>query len=138
MTTLGVCAVDPRTEQDARERIERAGFGTRVPTYRVSSYWRGKQHTRVQPLFPGYVFTYLEDGWGMLSEIEGVRPIYRLGNPSLCSPKDEEELLRLEKHCLLGDFNKVQAQPRSPAGRFKRQKKRRPRPRPGKRLRAAA
>jgi hypothetical protein len=100
-----------------------------VPSYRTSFYWRGRQYTRLRALFPGYVFAYLGDGWGMLNEIEGVRPVYRAGRLSRCSGADAERLAQLEKHCLLGDFNRAQIR-NAP----EKLRKRRRRPRHGKRV----
>lgn len=137
MTTLGICAVRSGSERQAQRDIERAGFGTRLPSFRVAFNRHGSQHVQLRPLFPGMVFTYLEPGYGDLDEIEGVRVLKIAGQPLWIRGIDAEELNRLERHCLLGDFNKVKAQPRNGYGQFK-QRRRRRRPRPGKRLRSAA
>lgn len=137
MTTLGICAVRSGSERQAQRDIERAGFGTRIPSFRVAFNRHGGQHVQLRPLFPGMVFTYLEPGYGDLDEIEGVRVLKIAGQPLRIRGADGEELNRLERRCLFGDFNKVRVQPnRNGFGQFK-QRKRRRRPRPGKRLRQA-
>lgn len=134
---LGVCVVRGGSEREAQADIERAGFGTRVPAFRMAYDRQGRRQVQIRPLFAGYVFTYLEPGYGALDEIDGVTVLKISGAPMRITGKDEERLAELERHCLLGDFNRVKY--RSPDGRFAKkqfiQKKRRRRPRPGKRLR---
>lgn len=113
--TLGICAVRSGSERQAQRDIERAGYGTRIPSFRVTFNRNGIDHVRVRALFPGMVFTYLDQGDGDLDAIEGIRLLRNGERLLLIRGKDEEELNRLERHCLLGDFNKVS---RNKAGQF--------------------
>lgn len=119
MTTLGICAVRSGSERQAQRDIERAGFGTRNPTYRVGFNRLGNRHVQLRSLFPGMVFADLQPGYGALDELEGVRVLKIGGKPLIIKGKDEERLARLELHGLLGDFNKErQKQPRNGFGQF--------------------
>lgn len=129
---LGICAVRSGSEREAREEIERLGYGVRMLTYRASVYRRGRRYVQVRPLMPGYLFPRLRAGWGEISEIDGVKVLTLAEKPLCVSSGDADRLDALERHCILGDFNKVQHQPSS--GRTK-QKKRRRRPRRGKIIR---
>jgi hypothetical protein len=112
MFDLGICAVQSGLERKLQRDIERLGFGTRLPSYRVTV---GDQ-TRFRSLFPGLVFTVLAPGWGDLNDLEGVRVLTNECGPLLLRSADEEKLNRIELDCLLGEFNRVQA--RNSAGRF--------------------
>lgn len=121
---LGVCAVHPGTERRAQRDIERAGFGTRVPSYRVSSWRHGRRVVQLRPLFPGYVFPALGRGWGELTAIDGVTVLTNAGEPLRICGRDEERLAELERHCMLGDFNRAQYRTTGEARRRKRKPRR--------------
>lgn len=112
---LGICAVSASTQRRAQLDIERAGFGTRVPSFRVAFKRQGEQ-VQVRALFPGLVFTYLRPGYGVLNDIDGVRVLQNGDQPLRIVGNDEEKLNKLELDCLLGEFNKVQI--RNAAGRY--------------------
>lgn len=109
---LGVCAVKSGSERKLREDIERAGFGTRLLSFRVTTGDRCTERS----LIPGLVFTYLKPGYGVLDEIDGVRVLRTGGLPIRIFGRDEERLDTLELGCLMGEFNRVKA--RNAAGRF--------------------
>lgn len=133
---LGICAVRGGLERKAQQDIERAGFGTRLPSFRVASTRHGRRQIALRPLFSGYVFTYLSPGYGALDEIEGVRLLRsEAHDPLVIEGRDEDKLARLELDCLVGDYNCVKH--RNAAGQFiptikvEPSKKRRTRPRRG-------
>lgn len=113
---LGICAVYAGAQRRAQRDIERAGFGTRVPSFRVSFYREGQRQVQIRPLFPGMVFTYLSPGYGTLDKIEGVRVLKNGEQPLRIVGPDEDRLAELERDCLLGEFNKIRF--RNVAGRF--------------------
>lgn len=113
MTALGICAVQSGSERRAQRDIERAGFGTRLPSYRVSV---GDQPARIRPLFPGMIFADLAPGYGSLNEIEGVRILANAQGPLRLYGADAERFDQIELACLMGEFNRIQF--RNPAGRF--------------------
>lgn len=114
--SLGICAVYAGAQKRAQRDIERAGFGTRMPSFRVAFDRQGQRQVQVRPLFPGLVFTYLGPGYGVLDDIEGVRVLKNGGQPLIIKGADEDRLGKLELDCLLGEFNKVRF--RNVAGRF--------------------
>jgi len=109
---LGICAVRSGRERKSQEEIERAGFGTRLLSFRVVTGDRQSERA----LFPGLVFTYLDAGYGVLDEIEGVRVLRNQGQPLRVFGPDEDRLAAIELGCLMGEFNRVQA--RNTAGRY--------------------
>lgn len=113
---LGICTVSASARFRAQRDIERAGFGTRVPSFRVSFDRQGNSRVQVRPLFPGLIFTYLGPGYGVLDEIEGVHVLSNGGHPLRIVGRDEERLAQIELGCLMGEFNKVQT--RNTAGRY--------------------
>lgn len=125
--TIGIATVWPGGEREAQHEIERIGFGTRVLTFRSATFLRGKRYVRLRPLFPGYVVPALGPGWGAINDIEGVMVLADAnGAPRRVSERDETRLNELERHCLFGDFNKVDY--RRANGQFERkQRKRKPR-----------
>jgi hypothetical protein len=133
MSDIGIATVWPGGEREAQHEIERAGFGTRVLSFRSATFLRGKRYVRLRPLFPGYVVPALGPGWGAINEIEGVMVLTDAnGAPRRVSGRDEARLNELERHCLFGDFNKVEA--RRANGQFSEHKRRR-KPRRSKRAR---
>jgi hypothetical protein len=128
---LGLATVRPAAEVKARDEIERAGFGTRVLSYRSAFYRKGKRYVRVRPLIPGYVMPALGPGWGAINDIEGVKVLADAnGAPLRICGRDADRLNELERHCLFGDFNKVEYRSGDGANR----KPRRRRPRKSKRI----
>lgn len=113
MSDLGICVVQSGSERRAQRDIERAGFGTRVPSFRVTI---GNQPARIRSLFPGMVFTYLTPGYGDLNEIEGVRVLTNNQGPLRLVGADAKRLDEIERDCLFGNHNRVKA--RNSAGRF--------------------
>lgn len=118
------------TEREIRSAIEKTGRGAFVPTH-VRGWFQGK-HKRVRehPLMPGYVLFSLpvgDFGWGeFIYNIYGERRARVLGQVS-----DEDRVADLMIAHATGRHNAIQS--RDKTGRFRR--KRRRRPRPGKRLR---
>lgn len=51
-----VLTVAPRHELSVKQHLERKGFESAVPTYRVRRRWSDRVRTIALPLFPGYVF----------------------------------------------------------------------------------
>jgi transcription antitermination factor NusG len=106
-TILAVCVTVPGAEERAQRSIEHNGFGTRTLTYRSNFYRLGKRQVLRRPLFPGYVFPELGDGWGMITGTEGVQLVLMSnGKPMGIVGKDAERLANLELRCLMGEFSK--------------------------------
>lgn len=78
----------PRQERKAEAHLENQGFEVFLPRMRARSRLRGKWTTRIEPLFPRYLFVRLEeftDDWSTIRSTRGVIGLVRFGNefPSL-------------------------------------------------------
>lgn len=72
----------PRSEQKAKTHLEEQGFKTYLPCYQARKT-RKKNSDVVKPLFPGYLFLYLdeqEDNWAPIRSTPGVSRLVRFGN----------------------------------------------------------
>jgi transcription antitermination factor NusG len=127
------CYTQPGQEHKARAGIEAAGFGAFVPTFVRKGMFRGRLQTVERPLISRYIFVSIDESNG-----EHIGEIHRElidGVSHMIGRVDDEDVHRLAVDHALGRFN-VQTH-RDPSGRFAKYQKRRPRPRPGKRLRDA-
>jgi hypothetical protein len=125
------CYTLPGAEHKARAGIENVGFGTFLPTFVRKGMFRGRLTETVNPLISRYVFVAIdhanEEQIGEIHQelIDGVSHIV--------GQVRDAEMHRLVMAHASGTFNVVTH--RDNSGRFARYGKRRPRPRPGKRLR---
>ncbi len=74
----------PRDEQRALLNLEQQGYECYLPTRKAERLRRGKIHILEEPLFPRYLFIYLETGmlakgWGAIRSTRGVSGLVRFG-----------------------------------------------------------
>jgi len=72
----------PKSEQIAKENLERQGFETYLPLILGVVKRRGKTTKSIQPMFPRYLFIYLSDktdDWGPIRSTLGVSALVRFG-----------------------------------------------------------
>ncbi|NVK42629.1 MAG: transcription/translation regulatory transformer protein RfaH [Oceanospirillaceae bacterium] len=65
----------PRQEERARENLENQGYDCFAPKLSAERIRRGKRQTVVEPMFPGYLFIYLDqvaDNWRPIRSTRGV------------------------------------------------------------------
>lgn len=87
----------PRQEERARENLERQGFQAYLPKFSVKRRLRGKWRSSVEPLFPGYLFIYINPEETSLSPIHstlGVSDLVRFGHQLVPVPESVIEYLR--------------------------------------------
>jgi transcriptional antiterminator RfaH len=71
----------PQSEQKAKVHLEEQGFETYLPLFRTRKT-RKKNSDAVKPLFPGYLFLFLdeqEDNWAPIRSTPGVSRLVRFG-----------------------------------------------------------
>lgn len=131
MSYWAICQITSVRAHRVRSDIERAGCGTFMPTYASVSYARGERSACERPLMPGYLF-FATDGndWGKLAAIDGVhRVLTSAGQPGRVN---DEDMCRLVLAHATGEHNAVEV---ATIEYFRPKRKRRPRP--GRRMRAA-
>jgi transcriptional antiterminator RfaH len=72
----------PRSEQLAKENLERQGYDTYLPLILGRARKRGKTIKLIQPMFPRYLFIHLSDqtdDWGPIRSTLGVSTLVRFG-----------------------------------------------------------
>lgn len=72
----------PKSEQLAKENLERQGFETYLPLILGRKKKRGKSVKCIQPMFPRYMFIYLSqetDDWGPIRSTLGVSTLVKFG-----------------------------------------------------------
>lgn len=87
----------PRQELVARNNLMRQGYETYLPLMRKSRRKKGKPITAVAPMFPRYLFVYLDrqtDDWGPIRSTLGVVSLVRFGHMPAHVPDDFVRMLR--------------------------------------------
>ena len=72
----------PKSEQLAKENLERQGYETYLPLILGRAKRRGKTIKSIQPMFPRYLFIFLSDqtdDWGPIRSTLGVSTLVRFG-----------------------------------------------------------
>lgn len=72
----------PRQEVLAKENLERQGYSAYLPQIRLNKRLRGKWQSKVEPMFPRYLFVELtpfQDDFGPLRSTRGVSSVVRFG-----------------------------------------------------------
>ena len=72
----------PKSEQLAKENLERQGYEAYLPLILGRAKKRGKTVKSIQPMFPRYLFIYLSDqtdDWGPIRSTLGVSTLVRFG-----------------------------------------------------------
>lgn len=130
-----VCQVLSHRAPRVREEIEKIGHGAFVPTYQRRRIVAGRLFEKEVPLMPGYLF-FLSDPneWGAIGAIDGVFRV--LANCGAASRVSFKEMERMLVDSFVGAHDDKQATVQD-GSQYRRYSKRRRRPRPGKRLRAA-
>ena len=132
------CYTLPGLEHKAREGIEDAGFGAFLPTYAKAWYRDGKLCAREQPLLSRYVFIAMPEGddtWGKLNDVDGIHRV--LTNDNTPIRIAECDVSRLMLAHATGSEDVVQYGDKSTKYvPIVRRKKRRPRPRSLRSLKA--
>ena len=131
MSYWAVIHTKVQAETDARRSVEALGYGAFLPYYK-QGYWRGEQlRFREKPLLPRYVLAKLPEGaeWSTLNHADGVgRILMDAGTPARVSDAEVASLMLAHAR---GAYNTAPPR-RDAAGRFRKHKKRRRRPRHGK------
>jgi transcriptional antiterminator RfaH len=78
MTHWIVAQTLSQRENLAKQHLERAGFETYLP--RIKARTRTKRKSRIVPLFPSYVFVYINGFWGSIMRTIGVTRVIRNGD----------------------------------------------------------
>lgn len=114
----------PRQERVARTNLERQGYRTYLPLARQVRRRHGRRLPTVAPLFPRYLFVYLDreiDNWAPIRSTLGVVSLVRFGQVPAPVPDDLVEFLRAREdadglHALSVDDYKSGARVRITAG----------------------
>ncbi|NVK02881.1 MAG: transcription/translation regulatory transformer protein RfaH [Oceanospirillaceae bacterium] len=83
----------------AQAELENQGFDTYLPQIEVEKPVRGKLTTKLEPLFPGYLFIYLsevESNWRPIRSTRGVAKIVSFGNSPAVVPADAVAAIRAQ------------------------------------------
>lgn len=86
----------PQKELVARENLERQGYEVYLPMARLRRRRMGKGVTRIEPLFPRYLFIHLDtktDNWSPIRSTLGVNNIVKFGMYPSAVPEKLIELL---------------------------------------------
>jgi transcriptional antiterminator RfaH len=81
----------PRQETVARENLERQGYKTYLPLVSQTRRRQGRRVTTVGPMFPRYLFIYLDsrsDNWAPIRSTRGVVSLVRFGQAAAKVPDD--------------------------------------------------
>ena len=88
----------PRREELARVNLERQGFTAYLPWVRQVRHRLGRSITRVEPLFPRYLFLHLDavnDNWAPIRSTLGVSSLIRFGEEPAAVPAELVEAIRV-------------------------------------------
>ena len=97
----------PRAEKLAQENLQRQEFNTYLPLMKETHRHRGKYVSRIEPMFPRYLFIQLNcttDNWAPIRSTLGVSSIVRFGTYPMQVP---ESLLETLQQC--EDENGIQS-----------------------------
>lgn len=87
----------PKSEELAKENLERQGYETYLPLILGKTRKRGKTIQTIQPMFPRYLFIHLSDqtdDWGPIRSTLGVSALVRFG---IIPARVPERLIKLLK-----------------------------------------
>lgn len=88
----------PNSHNIAERNLRRQGFDIFLPLKQETTKIRGHFKDRLRPLFPGYIFIWIDIRWGCWRQLDstyGVSRIVRAGNTPLAVPGDVVERLQL-------------------------------------------
>ncbi|MFT7529286.1 MAG: transcriptional antiterminator RfaH [Gammaproteobacteria bacterium] len=95
-----LCYTKPRSEQQASVNLQRQGYINYLPLYRESRNQRGKLVTKIEPMFPRYIFVALDtetDNWAPIRSTFGVSALVRFGlKPALVADELISILMKKE------------------------------------------
>ncbi len=86
----------PQKEQLARENLERQGYEVFLPMARLRRRRMGRGVTRIEPLFPRYLFIHLDsrtDDWSPIRSTIGVNNLVKFGMYPSAVPAELIELI---------------------------------------------
>jgi transcriptional antiterminator RfaH len=72
----------PRSEELARDNLQRQGYETYLPLMKASRRRRGRYYTNIEAMFPRYLFIHLDseyDNWMPIRSTLGVTQLVRFG-----------------------------------------------------------
>ncbi len=87
----------PRAEKLAQENLQRQEFVTYLPLIQETHRIRGKYASRIEPMFPRYLFIQLNcttDNWSPIRSTLGVSSIVRFGTYPMQVPESLLEILQ--------------------------------------------
>src|SRR4030065_2468428 len=87
----------PRQEEVALTNLVRQGYGAYLPRVREARKRQGRRIMVVDPLFPRYLFIYLDthtDNWGPIRSTLGVASLVRFGQEPACIPDELIDFLK--------------------------------------------
>jgi transcription antitermination factor NusG len=124
------CQTMPGREHLIRADIEEGGRGAFLPTLARTWVRDGKLCATEAPAVAGYVFfRTTPDGWGQVSNIEGVQRV--LVNDGLAMRVSNDDMARMVLGHAMGEHNLLEAH----VARVKAGRRRSKKPRPCKRIR---
>lgn len=91
----------PRSEQLAQENLQRQQFVTYLPRVKETRRHRGKYVSKIEPMFPRYLFIQLNcttDNWSPIRSTLGVSSIVRFGSYPLQVPESLLDVLRINEN----------------------------------------
>jgi transcriptional antiterminator RfaH len=90
----------PHKDEVAEENLDRQGYDVYRPLAKRLHKSRGKMVTRVESLFPRYMFIHLDggihDNWAPIRSTLGVNTLVRFGKANLPTPVPESLILTLK------------------------------------------
>jgi len=87
----------PRQEEVAQTNLVRQGYGVYLPHVREARKRQGRRMMLVEPLFPRYLFIYLDthtDNWGPIRSTLGVASLVRFGQEPARIPDELIDFLK--------------------------------------------
>src|SRR4030066_2182125 len=87
----------PRQEEVAQTNLVRQGYAVYLPHMREARKRQGRRIMLWEPLFPRYLFIYLDthtDNWGPIRSTLGVASLVRFGQEPACIPDELIDFLK--------------------------------------------
>ncbi len=91
----------PRQEEIALTNLARQGYGVYLPHVRQARKRQGRRVMVVEPLFPRYLFIYLDthtDNWGPIRSTLGVASLVRFGQEPARAPDELVDFLKAREN----------------------------------------
>jgi transcriptional antiterminator RfaH len=99
-----------KQEEKARAHLEQQGFDVFLPRFRKTIRHAGRRQTRIEAMFPRYLFAHLDpqvEDWTPIRSTVGVTTLVRFGHkPGVVPPAIVEGLrAQADEHSVIGSQN---------------------------------